>query len=361
MVILFFLILFFSLPAYGANNIPIGVYLSMTGPAAAWGQSEWKGIKTANELEPFLKKSKVKLILEDNASRPEDAALAVERLIDKGVKAIIGPVTTTNALSGLAITEKHHIVDIIPSANGLRLTDNKKYAARICFTDDIQAKVMAQYIAPIYKRGIIIEDISQDYSVDLTHFFNSAFKKYGGEIIKIYQINSGDTDFSALITRIKRLKPDFIYMASYYKETALFARELRQLGTKVPLFSGSAASTEALIKIGGKSVEGLTFTDDYDPEITFTKLGKRFAALFKKHYGKLPDSAEALAADSYFYLIAEAEKTGFNPDKLGPAVRNGEFKGASGVINIRNGKTYRSVVIRKVKDGKFIPIALFSP
>ncbi len=360
MVIIAFLLLFFSLPAR-AGGTPIGVYLSMTGPAAAWGQSEWKGIKTAHQLEPFFRKSKVKLILEDNASRPEDAALSAERLIDKGVKAIIGPVTTTNALSGLAVTEKYHIVDIIPSANGLQLTDNKKYAARICFTDDIQAKIMAQYIVPIYKKGIIIEDISQNYSIDLTHFFNSEFKKYGGKIIKIYQINSGDTDFSALITRIIRLKPDFIYLASYYRETALFARELRELGGKIPLFSGSAASTNALIKIGGKAVEGLTFTDDYDPTITITKLGRRFVKLFKKRYGRFPDSAEALAADSYFYLIAKADKTGFNPDKLGHAVRNGKFKGASGIINIRNGKTYRTVVIRTVKNGKFIPIALFSP
>ncbi len=361
MVIILLISLIFSLPAYASDNLKIGVYLSMTGPVAAWGQEEWKGIKIAHKMKPFVRGRKIELILEDNASHPENAALSIERLIDKGVKAVIGPVTTTNALAGLALTEKQKIIDIIPSANGLHLTDNKKYTARVCFTNDIQANIMAQYLAVKYSKGVIISDISQDYSIGLTHLFTADFKKLGGKILDIYHINSGDTDFSAIATEIKEIKPAFIYMTTYYNETALFARSFRELGGKAPIFSGSAAAADSLIKIGGDAVEGLIFTDDYDPKITITKSGKRFVKLFQKKYGKMPDSAEALAADSYLYLINSIDKVGLNAKNLGKAVRNGHFNGVSGIINIKNGKTYRTTVIREVKNGKFVPIALFSP
>ncbi len=360
-IILLLVSLLFYAPSYASDNLKIGVYLSMTGPVAAWGQEEWKGIKVAHEMEPFAKGRKIKLILQDNASHPETAALSVEWLIDRGVKAIIGPVTTTNALAGLALTEKAKIADIIPSANGLHLTDGKKYAARVCFTNDVQANVMAQYIAAKYSTGVVISDISQDYSVDLTRFFVNDFKKLGGKIIKIYRINSNDTDFSAIATEIKQIKPQFIYMTTYYNETALFARSFRELGGKAAIFSGSAAATDSLIKIGGKAVERLTFTDDYDPKIIITKKGKRFAKLFKAKYGRLPDSAEALAADSYLYLVSSIDKAGLDARQLGKTLRNSRFEGVSGIIRIKNGKTDRTVVIRTVKNGKFAPIALFFP
>lgn len=360
-IILLLASLLFYAPSYASDNLKIGVYLSMTGQVAAWGQKEWKGIKVANEMMPLAQGKKIKLILQDNASHPETAALAAERLIDKGARALIGPVTTTNALAALPISEKAQTADVIPSANGLLLTKNKNYAARICFTNDVQADVMAQYIKSEYSRGVVLSDISQDYSVDLTHFFVHDFKKLGGKIAKIFWINSSDTDFSAIATEIKQIKPQFIYMTTYYNETALFARSFRELGGGAAIFSGSAAATDSLIKIGGKAVEGLTFTDDYDPKIIITKKGKRFAKLFKAKYGRLPDSAEALAADSYLYLVSSIDKVGLDAKQLGKTLRNSRFEGVSGIIRIKNGKTDRTVVIRTVKNGKFVPIALFSP
>lgn len=362
-VFLLFISILFTASSYADNNIKIGVYLSMTGPAAAWGEAEWRGIQIAHEIKPAIKDKKINLILEDAASHPESAALAVQTLANRHIKAVIGPVTTTNALSGLAITEKKHIIDVIPSANGLSLTKNKKFAARICFTNDIQAKIMAQYISsfPKYKRGVIVEDISQNYSVDLTHFFKKYFRKLGGHIITIYETNGRENDFSALSAKIKSLHPDFIYMTTYYRETALFARAIRMMGSKSKIFSGSAAAADALIDIGRQYVEGITFTDDFDADIPITKLSKQFIKLYKKRFHKAPDSAESLGADAYLLLIHEAERVGFNAGKLGYAVRNTYFKGASGIIRIIKGKTYRSVVIRTVNNGKFQPIAIFGP
>ena len=356
-------IIFFSSISYAGDILPVGVYLSTTGPIAAWGRLEWEGIKVANSMEPYARGELVKLILEDAASRPEKAALSAENLVDKRIKFVIGPVTTTNALAALPIFERNGVVDVIPTANGMGLVKNRRYASRICLTNDVQAKVMARYIASRkkYRKCVIIEDISQNYSIDLAKRFIDDFSSYGGKILSVYKIHSSQEDFSAISTRIKLIKPDFIYYAAYYNTLALFVRELRSLGCRTKVFAGSAASSAALVKIAKKAAEGIVFTDDFDPLMPQNARAKLFIKLFDKRFHRLPDSPEAMAADAYFLLVDAVNSVGLNVNRVAHFVRNTTFNGVTGKIIIAGGKIKRTVVLREVKDSKFRPIAIFEP
>ncbi len=349
--------------SFSDNILPVGVYLSTTGPIAAWGRLEWQGIKVANKIEPYVRNKRIKLILEDAGSKPEGAAMAVGRLIDMGVKFVIGPVTTSNALAALPILEKHRVVDVIPTANGMGLVKNRRLASRVCFTNDIQAKIMSEYIASNhkYRKGVVVEDISGDYSVDLAHRFIKDFIKNGGRIVKIYKVQFMQHDFSALATHIKQIKPDFVFISAYYNTIAMFLRQLRSINCRVKVFSGSAASSYALIKIAGRDAEGLEFSDDFDPLMPLNGVAKKFIKSFKKRFKRLPDSPEALAADAYFLLIKAINRVGENQIKVAEFVRNTTFYGVTGKIVITNGTLKRTVVIRRIHNGKFQPVAVFEP
>lgn len=362
-LIFLMLLVLFSFNSFAKGILPIGVYLSTTGPIAAWGRPEWEGIEAAKMLKPSADNKNVKLILEDTASKPEGAAMAVSNLIDKGVKFVIGPVTTTNALAALPILEKHKIVDVIPTANGMGLIDNRKFATRVCFTNDLQSRVMAKYIASNigYKTGVVVEDISEDYSIDLANRFIKDFEKDGGKIIKTYKIQFMQNDFSAIATHIKHIKPDFVFISAYYNSIALFLRDLRGVGSRVRVFAGSAASSYSLIKIAGKNAEGLEFTDDFDPLLPQNDTAKKFIAIFKKRFNRLPDSPEALAADAYLLLIKAIDTAKGNTSKAAQIARNITFEGITGKIIISKGKLERTVVIRRVHNGGFEPAALFKP
>ncbi len=357
------LFVLFSFNSFARGTLPIGVYLSTTGPAAAWGRLEWQGIEAAKRLKPSANNKNIRLILEDTASKPEGAAMAVSNLIHKGVKFVIGPVTTTNALAALPILEKHKIVDVIPTANGMGLTDNRKFAARVCFTNDLQSKVMAKYIASNigYKTGVVVEDISEDYSIDLANRFIRDFEKDGGQIIKIYKIQFMQNDFSAIATHIKHINPDFVFISAYYNSIALFLRDLRGIGSNVRVFAGSAASSYSLIKIAGKNAEGLEFTDDFDPLLPQNSTAKKFIATFKKQFKRLPDSPQALAADAYLLLINAINTAKGNAAKVAQIIRNTTFNGITGKIIISKGRLERTVVIRRVHNASFEPVAVFKP
>ncbi len=345
-----------------ARNLPIGVYLSLTGPIAAWGQPELQGIEVAHLMRKKLDKSHIKLVVLDVGSKTEGAALAAEKFATKNIKFVVGPVATPMALSALPILEKHKIVDVIPTANGLGLVETRSFASRVCLTNDVQAKVMADYIYSAgLRKGVIIEDVSTEYSLDLTHRFKNNFETDGGKIIKIFKISSNQKDFTSIITNLKILKPQFIYFTNYYNTIALFLRQLGQLKLKTRLFAGSAASSHALLEIAGKHADGLIFTDDFDPLIPQNELAKKFIKLFKSRYHRLPDSPEALAADAYLLLLNGIKKFGHNVTKVARYVRNTIFHGITGKIIIKNGKVNRTVILREVKNSTFIPVALYEP
>ncbi|HZK13334.1 MAG TPA: ABC transporter substrate-binding protein [Desulfobaccales bacterium] len=93
----------------------MGLYLPMTGPAAAMGQMVWDGVQVAHQLQPQVLGQPVKLVLVDTRSDRIEAANAVSRLIEKDkVAAIIGEVISSDTLAGVPIAERAKIPNIRP-------------------------------------------------------------------------------------------------------------------------------------------------------------------------------------------------------------------------------------------------------
>ncbi|WP_022671057.1 ABC transporter substrate-binding protein [Hippea alviniae] len=354
-----------------AKEIKVGVVWPMTGLIAAFGQSAWKGAKLAQSMEPTVKGGcKIHLILLDNKGMKVETANAVSKLITENhVKAIIGAISSSNTLAGAPIAEKNHIPMLTSSATNPLVTKGKKYISRVCFIDPFQGEVAARYIyntLHLKKAAVMIEK-DQDYSIGLAHAFMKAFKKLGGKIVAIEFFQSTDQDYSAQVADLKNKNPQIIYMPSYYQEISLFARQARQYGLNQPIMAGDGAEADALLKIGGKAVNGLTFTTHYDVHAAATPLAKKFIALFRKKYHEDPDAMAALGADAYFVLANAINKAGgckATPDKINYWIRHTKnFKGVTGVITInpKTGNAIKSAVIRKVENGKFVYVTTVNP
>lgn len=230
-LLVIFTMVLFSFVSFASDVVKVGVYLSTTGPVAAWGRPELEGIKTAYLLKNTVKGKKIRLVVEDVASRPEGAALAAEKLVESGVRFVVGPVASFAALAAVNVFKRNGVVDVIPTANEKGLSENNSLVSRVCFNNKEQAEVMANYIISSgYKSGVIIEDISMDYSVDLAKNFLVEFKKRGGKIKRIYRISSSDTDFSAIAAQLKRDNPEFIYFTTYYNSIAFDVEGSKDIG-----------------------------------------------------------------------------------------------------------------------------------
>ncbi len=341
-------------------QIKIGCYLPMTGPAAAMGQMVWEGIQVAHKLKPQVLGQEVKLVLVDTKSDKIEAANAVSRLIEKDrVSAIIGEVISSDTLAGSPIAERAQVPNISPTATNPLVTQNKKFAFRACFADNLQGKVAARYAKNHLKvkRVAIIIDQAQDYCVGLSLYFMREFKRLGGEIVSLTHIQTGDQDFSGQIAAIKAKKPELIYAPNYYAEDALLARQLKSLGVKVPILTGDGAQVPELITLGGPAVNGMYFTAHFHPDQAAAPRAREFMPAYKKEYNKELGAFAALSGDSYFLLLdAISRANSLEGPKIAQALAATQnFPGVSGTITMdKNHNPIKGVVIIKVEKGKFV-------
>jgi len=342
-----------------AAAVKLGLYLPMTGAAAAMGQMVWEGVQVARQLKPEVLGEKVELLLVDTRSDKIEAANAVSRLIEKEkVAAIIGEVISSDTLAGVPIAEQAGVPNISPTATNPLVTQGRRYAFRACFVDDLQGRVAARFAREHLKAGrvAVLIDQAQDYCVGLATYFMAEFKKLGGEIVGVSYIQTGEQDFTAQIAAFRGKKPDLIYAPNYYAESALLARQLRELGLRVPVLSGDGAQVPELLSLGGPAVEGMYFTAHFHRRGATTPLGQAYLKAYENIYRKDLDAFSALGADCYFLLLHAIEQAGGTAgEKIAralSAVKN--FPGVTG--NITMGPDHnpvKGVVVLQVKNGVF--------
>lgn len=362
-------LVFFGLAgqATAADTIKIGAYLPMTGAVAAYGEMENAGIEIAHSMEPEVLGKKIEVILVDTKSDKIEAATAMTLLVEKEkVVGILGEAISGNTMAGNPISEAAKIPSVSPTATNPLVNQGKQYAFRACFIDPFQGEVAARFALNELKAksAAVIIDIAQDYCVGLGNFFVKEFVKNGGKIVSTTYIQTGDQDFSAQLSAVQAANPDVIYAPNYYTEDALMAKQARDLGIKAPILTGDGAQADALLEIGGASVEGMYFTGHFHKDAATTERSKQYIKLYEEKFKKEADAFGALGADAYFLLvdaIKHAEST--DGTKIRDALQSTkDFQGVSGIITMgENGNPIKSMVINKVQDGKFVYVTTVNP
>ena len=347
--------------------VRIGVCYPMTGSSAAYGAMGYKGLELARKERPSVLGRKVELFLADNRSDRVESARAIARLIRKNrVTAIIGGLTSSNTLAGAPVAEKAGVPMISPWATNPAVTRGRKWIFRACFTDPFQGAVAARFARKnlAAKTAAVLIDLSQDYCVGIANFFITNFKKLGGTIVARLPYNTGDLDFTAQLAAIRASHPDVIYCPGYFKELALIARQARETGIRAPILAGDAAQAEQLIKIGGRAVEGLSFTTHFDEQGVTTGAGRRFVRAFRAAYpDSTPDSVSALSYDTYNILLDAIARAGSTErKKVRQQLENTKkFQGVTGVMTMKDHDMIKPVVILTVRNGMFRWLATVNP
>ena len=353
-----------------AKEINVGVIMPMSGSLAGYGQTAYEGIELAQSLQPKLKNGdSIKLVLVDDKGDKVEAANAATRLISSDkVVGILGEMTSTNTAQIISIADKKQIPVITPAATNDKLTENRTYANRVCFTDSFQGTVVANYATKDLglKTAVVITDQAQVYSLGLTKAFSEAFAKNGGKVLKEIRISSGDKDFKAVVGQIKTLNPDMIFLPTYHAEASMIVRQAKQVGLTKPFLSGDGVADQTFIELAGDAAEGHMFTDFFDHSAPPTAKSKDFIAAYEKKTGKKEvNSFVTLGADTYNIMV-DAMNRCSNPEDsvcVNSEIRKtSKFEGVSGFISIDDkGNATRSAVIKEIKGGKAVYKSTVNP
>ena len=352
-----------------AKEVKIGVIMPLTGAIAGYGQMTKKGIDLANELQPVLKNGDtVKLVYVDNAGDKAQTANATNKLISKDkVSAIIGALTSSNSLVVAPIVKKAKIAAVAPVATNPKVTRKNPYMNRACFIDPFQGKVGAKFALKNLKekRAVVIIDKAQAYSVGLAKEFQKAYKKGGGKIVKKVFISSGDKDFKAVLSTIKRAGVNLVYAPIYTPEMSLLAKQAKQLGVNVTFLGGDGLSDPTLIKVAKDAANGIMFSDHFNEVASPTQISTIFISSYHKKYNESVPSFAANGADSYFVIVNAMNKCKDPANRECIAkniIKTKKLEGVTGYITIpKSGNPTKSAVINEIKNGKVIYRATVNP
>src|SRR5207237_4462839 len=192
-----------------AQDIVVGEFASLTGSEDTFGVKSSNGVELAkeeiNNAGGVLGGRKIKIIIEDDQSKPGQTSAAVKKLIasDKAI-AIVGEIASSRSLEAAPICQEAKIPMVSPGSTNPRVTEVGDYIFRVCFIDPFQGTVMAKFAVENLKakKVAILRDVKSDYSVGLADFFIKKFKDLGGDVVSDQSYQSGEMDFKAQLTQI---------------------------------------------------------------------------------------------------------------------------------------------------------------
>lgn len=359
-----------------SNEIKIGLLNEMTGGNATLGTSITNGaklaIKEANAKGGVLGKQ-IQGVVADNKSEASESANAMTKLASQDkVVAVTGTFSSSSAIAASSVAEASKVPYLAVGATNPKVTVDEKsgkvkqYTYRMCFIDPFQGTVGANFALNTLKvkSAIMLIDNSSDYSKGLAAFFKDAFTKGGGSILAEESYLQKDQDFKTILTKIKSLNAEVIYVPGYYEEVGKIVKQARELGITAPILGGDGWDSPKLVELGtAEALNNTYFTNHYSVEDT-SPACKTFVDAYKKEYGQMPDAMAVLGYDAANALIDAIKRANsVEPDKIRAALaETKDFPAITGSTTLNaTHDAVKSAVIIEMKDGKQVFKASVKP
>jgi branched-chain amino acid transport system substrate-binding protein len=346
-----------------AKTLKIGTLSPLTGPYAQDGTDILQGVKTA--VAVFEKAGgipgfdKIEVIPGDSACDGGKATMAANKLINSDVNGVVGAYCSSATIPSSVPLNEANIIQITPASTHTDVTARGfKQIFRMCPRDDIQAWSTVKFLEDGLKvKTLALIDDRQTYTVGLTENITKFAKENNKiKIVALEHITPGDKDFTAVLTNLKKLNPDVIYMGVYQPEGSLMVRQAKALGIKAKFLSEDAVFHPKFIEVGGKAAEGTFLTFAKAPD---TPERKNFEKTYMKMWNaKTIGSYGYYAYDAAMVFMKAVKKAGStDTNKVVAALRGNTWKGGvSGDIKFdEKGDRKLAHIIWVVKDGKFVP------
>lgn len=355
-----------AVPTLAADTIKIGLTAPITGSWAAEGQD----MKQICELladqvnaDGGLLGKNIEVVVADDGGNEQTAALAAQRLVTKGIAAVVGTYGSSVTEASQGIYNAARIPQIANGSTAVRLSEKGfKYFFRTSPRDDEQGRVAAKTLVSMgYKKIAILHD-NTTYAKGLAEETKAILDKEPVDIVFFDALTPGEQDYTTILTTLKTKNAEVVFFTGYYPEAGLMLRQKKDMGFDVPFIGGDATNNPDLVKIAGKdAAEGFYFISPPVPQDLPAKEAKDFLAAYTKKYGAAPGSIWAVLSGDGFRVMVEAIKQTQSTDskKIADYLHNEmkDFPGLTGSISFdekgdRVGDVYR--VYKVDANGGFI-------
>lgn len=338
-------------------DINIGAIVPKTGQVGIYGIFVENGFNLAvqeiNE-KGGIDGRKVKLITYDNRADATQTIQAFNDLTTKDqIVALLGPIISSTSLAVGELAEESRIPMITPSATNINVTLDLDYVYRTCYIDTYQGSCLAKFASDYLgaKNAAIIYNLSDDYSTTLAESFKDYFTALGGTISCYEGYSYDEEDFSLYLERIKKAKPEVLFIPNYYNSAGLIAKQVKEMGINAVMLGGDGWD-DVHIEFAD-AMEGAYYADHFAFDNS-DYLTQAFIKNYKAKYDEEPNNLSALGYDTaniMFTAIDQANST--DPVQIRNVLNNQSFKGVTGDLSFdKNGDPIKDIFIIKIEGGE---------
>lgn len=312
-----------------AQTIKFAMVIPATGPVTQYGDMVKEGVSTAVEqinAAGGINGKKIEVTTVDDACEPKQGPVAANRVINSKIGYVIGPVCSGASIAAAPIYNNEGVVVVTPSATSPALTEGKNFhfIFRTIGRDDQQGPAAAKFILEKAKPSkIAVLHDKQSYGQGIAASVRDELTKAGVNVALFEGINAGDSDYSAVITKLKSAGVDFVYYGGYHPEMGLLLRQSAEQGLKVRMMGPEGVANPEVNAIAGNAVEGMlvTMPADFSTNPKNAQLVKAF-----KDKKRDPSGVFQLASYTATQVLAESIKAvGDNPAKVADHMHKNTF------------------------------------
>jgi branched-chain amino acid transport system substrate-binding protein len=312
--------------------VKIAMLGPFTGGAASIGLEQLNFAKLAVADFTAATGIKVELVEVDTELDPAKAVTGAQRVVaDADIIAVIGPAGSQEVEATYPIFEEAGLAFVSPSATRPSLTENDmKTFFRVVPRDDVQGPTNAEFmVTQLGAKSVYIIDDQTSYSAGLADEVAKKLTELNVPFTRD-SITQKDTDFAALVTKIKGAAPDAVFMPfQLAAQAASIARTMKEQGVNAMVFGGDGVfSVKDFITDAGGATEG-AYVSNFAPDLRGVEAAKEVVAAYEAEYGPEFSSFGGPA-----YAAAEAVLTAISDAKDAGEVTRASVLAAVATVNV---------------------------
>jgi len=352
-------------------TVRIGSASPLTGPQAHIGIDIRNGVQLAIEdanaanIEIGGRKVKFEMVAEDDEANPTKATTVAQKLADAGVAGVIGHFNSGASIPASKIYADAGIPQISPSSTNPKYTQQGfKTTFRVVAHDDQQGPTLARFAAgTLQVKSVAVIDDSTAYGQGLADAFENTIKGLNVKIVAREHTTDKDTDFKAILTKIKGRNPDLIMFGGIDPQAGPMIKQMKELGIKAKFIGGDGMQTPNFIKLAGDASAGAMASIPGLPKDQMPG-GKDFLEKYKAKFGQEVELFAPMGYDAVFVFVEAMKRAGSaDPAKYLPEIGKTDYQGVIGPIafddkgDLKNGP----ITIYVVKGGQWVPLETVKP
>jgi len=300
-------------PAHAQSTVYIPAVLELSGAGAVSGTNFRDGMLMAIDeinAKGGILGRKIETPLLDTQSDAGTSRAQIQKVLDNNPYVILGPVFSGSVLVDMMLTQQAEIPEIVGGEAAAITQKDDPYVFRTSFGQQFSMPKIANYIRDGVKaKTVAVLWVNNDFGKGGRDNFIKEMKARDIKVVADVATESGQTDFSADVVKIKGANADAIFVYTNEEESARFLKEAKKQGITAPLIGETTLLGQKVIDLAGGAADGVRGHVGLTVDAPIPAV-QEFAAKFKKRFNYVCDHNGIKGYTAVYFIKYVTEKMG---------------------------------------------------